>query len=421
MKNFLTIWVGELISNIGSGMTAFALAIYVYQMTGSVAYVSIVPLLAFMPKVLLSPIGGILADRYDRRLLMICGDILSGLGLLYILVNIKSGNQGILPILIGVCINSVFVALMEPAYRATVSDLLTEDQYAKASGMVQMSGNAEYLISPAIAGVLLSISDISLILYLDIATFVITVIAVAIARKHIQKPTKQEVRKGIKKEFCEGIQAITETKGVQSLIILMTLMCFFIGFIQTLTAPMILILSNAKTVGFIESICAIGMLIGSVFIGIFGIRKHQYSRVLFIASVLCGVFMSFVGLRTNLLFISAALFLFFLTIPFINSCAEVILRLNIPNELQGRLWGIVGLLTQTGTIIAYATCGIIADVVFEPMFQESGLLAENIGKLIGTGQGRGIGFMLVLSGIGMIMGVILMGKTIWSIEVNDSN
>lgn len=82
MKRFMVIWLGELISGIGSGMTAFALSIYVYQETGSVTLVSLISLAAFLPTILLSPLGGVLADRYDRRLLMIIGDLFSGLGLM---------------------------------------------------------------------------------------------------------------------------------------------------------------------------------------------------------------------------------------------------------------------------------------------------------------------------------------------------
>ena len=89
MKNFYKLWLGELISNIGSGMTAFALSVYVYEKTGSVSYISLITLLSFMPSIILSPIGGLLADRYDRRLLMIIGDLFSGLGLVYILWKIQ--------------------------------------------------------------------------------------------------------------------------------------------------------------------------------------------------------------------------------------------------------------------------------------------------------------------------------------------
>ena len=82
MNKFLFVWIGELISNIGSGMTTFALTLYVYNNTKSVMEVSIITLLSFLPTVLLSPLGGLLADRYDRRLLMIIGDLFSAFGLI---------------------------------------------------------------------------------------------------------------------------------------------------------------------------------------------------------------------------------------------------------------------------------------------------------------------------------------------------
>lgn len=207
MKKFLVIWAGELISCIGSGMTAFALSMYVYQMTGSVSYVSLVTLLAYMPTILLSPIGGVLADRYDRRLLMIIGDAFSGLGIAYILWQIQSGDFKIVLILAGVTFNAVFVALLEPSYKATVTDLLTEEEFDKASGMVQMAGNAKYLISPVLAGVLLGIADIRLILVLDIATVIVTVLTTSIVRKAIAKPVKKYQKK-CRKDYMSLLKTI---------------------------------------------------------------------------------------------------------------------------------------------------------------------------------------------------------------------
>ena len=137
MKNFYKLWLGELISNIGSGMTAFALSVYIYEKTGSVSYVSLITLLSFMPSIVLSPIGGLLADRYDRRLLMIIGDLFSGLGLVYILWSIQAGAKSIVPIFVGITFSSIFTSLLEPSYRATLTDILEAENYAKASGLIQ--------------------------------------------------------------------------------------------------------------------------------------------------------------------------------------------------------------------------------------------------------------------------------------------
>ena len=408
MKNFYKLWLGELISNIGSGMTAFALSVYIYEKTGSVSYVSLITLLSFMPSIILSPIGGLLADRYDRRLLMIIGDLFSGLGLVYILWSIQAGEKSIVPIFIGITFSSIFTSLLEPSYRATLTDILEEENYAKASGLIQVAGSAKYLISPVIAGIVLSVADIRVILLLDIMTFITTCLMIFLVRKSINSE-KQNYKKDSFKGLLEGLFIIKENRGVYSLVIIMFFVCFFMGFIQILIRPMILATSSVKTAGIMESLCAVGLLIGSLWIGIAGIKKN-YSKILAVACFFCGIFMSMTGVNENLAIIGISTFLFFSTLPFMNSCADVLVRVSIPNELQGRVWGLISLITQMGTVAAYIISGIMADYIFEPMFNKNGILVENIGMIIGTGKGRGIGFMLILSGIGMLIMAIVIWK-----------
>ena len=408
MKNFYKLWLGELISNIGSGMTAFALSVYIYGKTGSVSYVSLITLLSFMPSIILSPIGGLLADRYDRRLLMIIGDLFSGLGLVYILWSIQAGEKSIVPIFIGITFSSIFTSLLEPSYRATLTDILEEENYAKASGLIQAAGSAKYLISPVIAGMILSVADIRVILLLDILTFITTCLMIFLVRKSMNSET-QNYKKDSFKGLLEGLFIIKENRGVYSLVIIMFFVCFFMGFIQILIRPMILALSNVKTAGMMESLCALGLLIGSLWIGIAGIKKN-YSKILAVACFFCGIFMSMTGVNENPAIIGISTFLFFSTLPFMNSCADVLVRVSIPNKLQGRVWGLISLITQMGTVAAYIISGIMADYIFEPMFNKNGLLVKNIGIIIGTGKGRGIGFMLIFSGMGMLIMAIVIWK-----------
>ena len=408
MKNFYKLWLGELISNIGSGMTAFALSVYIYEKTGSVSYVSLITLLSFMPSIVLSPIGGLLADRYDRRLLMIIGDLFSGLGLIYILWNIQAGEKSIVPIFVGITFSSIFTSLLEPSYRATLTDILEEENYAKASGLIQVAGSAKYLISPVIAGMILSVADIRVILLLDILTFITTCLMIFLVRKSMNSEM-QNYKKDSFKGLLEGLFIIKENRGVYSLVIIMFFVCFFMGFIQILIRPMILALSSVKIAGMMESLCAAGLLIGSLWIGIAGIKKN-YSKILAVACFFCGIFMSMTGVNENLAIIGISTFLFFSTLPFMNSCADVLVRVSVPNELQGRVWGLISLITQMGTVAAYIISGIMADYIFEPMFNKNGILAKNIGMIIGTGKGRGIGFMLILSGIGMLIMAIVIWK-----------
>lgn len=92
-----------------------------------------------LPMILLSPVGGVLADRFDRRLMMLLGDGGSALGLIYILIVMFSGEAQLWQLCVGVTISSIFASLTDPAYKATITDLLPEEQFAKASGLVQLA------------------------------------------------------------------------------------------------------------------------------------------------------------------------------------------------------------------------------------------------------------------------------------------
>ena len=140
-QKFLLLWAGELISAVGGGLTSFGLGVYVFAQTGSAANMALISLLAFLPGLLLSVPAGILADRCDRRLLMMLGDGCSGIGILFILLCMMRGDATLTEICVGVAISSVFSALLDPAYRATITDLLDEDEYSKAGGMVGLAGS----------------------------------------------------------------------------------------------------------------------------------------------------------------------------------------------------------------------------------------------------------------------------------------
>ena len=185
-RKFILLWMGQFISAIGGGLTSFGLGVYVFEKTGSAAGMALVTLLGFLPTLLLSVPAGVLADRYDRRLLMMLGDGFSGMGVLYILICMMRGEASLFQICIGVFISAVFYSLLDPAYKATVSDLLTADEYSKASGLVSLAGSARYLVSPVIAGILLSFSDVRILLIIDICTFILTVISTFAVKRGIK-------------------------------------------------------------------------------------------------------------------------------------------------------------------------------------------------------------------------------------------
>ena len=194
MKKFLLLWIGEFISSIGGGLTSFGLGVYVFQKTGSAAGMALVTLLGFLHTLLFTVPAGVLADRYDRRVLMMIGDGFSGLGILYIFLCMIRGGANLVQICIGVFISAIFSSLLDPSYRATITDLLSKEEFSKASGLVSLAGSARYLFSPVIAGLLLAYHDISLLLLIDVSTFFVTITTTFIVRQGIKaiQPTETQ-------------------------------------------------------------------------------------------------------------------------------------------------------------------------------------------------------------------------------------
>ena len=400
-RKFLLLWSGEFISSIGGGLTSFGLGVYVFDKTGSAAGMALVTLLGFLPTLLLSVPAGALADKFDRRLLMMIGDGCSALGIIFILICMMNGGATLAQICIGVSVSAIFSALLEPSYKATITDLLTAEEYSKASGLVSLAGSARYLFSPIIAGLLLSVSDIKLLLVIDICTFFLTVISAAVVRRGIGAPVIEN-KEPLLLSVKTGWQVLCKKRGVIILIIISSVITLFMGMFQILAEPLILSFKDAKTLGIAETVCACGMLVTGLIIGVKGI-KRGYAKILAISLFVSGLFMTGFGLFENIIAICIFGFLFFAALPFANNCLDYLIRTNIPSDAQGRAWGIIGFISQMGYVIAYIISGAAADA---------------LGKISGRGVGRGSAMVVIAAGLllAVTSTLILMSRNIRELE-----
>ena len=390
---FMLLWAGEFVSSIGGGLTSFGLGVYVFTQTGSAAYMSLITLLGFLPTFFLSVPAGVLADRFDRRVLMMIGDGCSALGILFILFCMRDGDAAIWQICVGVFVSAVFSALLEPAYRATITDLLNKEEFSKASGLVSIAGSSRYLISPMIAGFLLSVSDVRLLMWIDVSTFVLTVVSTAVVKKGLGTKEREDAGSFFN-SFKEGWQAIKTRHGIFILILVSSLITMATGIFQILAEPIVLSFSDAKTLGIVETIAASGMLISSIYLGARGIKNHFVS-VLCTSLIIAGVFIFGFGLKENVVFMTVTCFGFFICLPFANNCLDYLVRTNIPENLQGRVWGFIGFISQIGYLIAFVS---------------SGLLSDFLGKSLGIGVGRGAALVVCASGVILIIVSVILSQ-----------
>lgn len=188
--------------------------------------------------------------------------------------------------------------------------------------------------------------------------------------------------------FCTNGYDNTSTNDILAEIgFVSSLLTLFIGVFQILAEPLILSIAEAKTLGIAETVCASGMLVSSLYLGIRGI-KAGYVKILSLSLLLAGVFIFGFGVFESIVLITLSGFVFFLMLPFANNCLDYLVRTNTPVELQGCVWGIVGFLSQIGYVIAYGC---------------SGILADRIAACGGMSVGRGAGMVIAFAGVALVI------------------
>jgi DHA3 family macrolide efflux protein-like MFS transporter len=420
-SHFIIVWFGQLLSSIGSGLTAFALGIYVFQLTGSATKYSLILLATFLPSLLLKPIGGTLSDRINRKTLMMIGDLGCAAGVMFIVIMMEFGIREMWVIYLGSIISSIFYAFQNPAYKASVTDLVSKELYTKASGLMQLAESSRYLIAPIIAAFLIKIIDIKYVLIMDALTYIVAIITVFWITTLPSASLAKKSNQHFIADLIDGFHYLIKQKSIFLLICIVSFITFFIGLFQALLGPMILSFETPQAFGISQSLSTTGMLIGSFFIGVFGTSTKKIPLLSF-SILIAGIFFSLIGISENIIYITIFGFLYFLVLPFINTSLDVLVRKNVANEMQGRLWAIISLISQLGMAIAFGIAGYLADSIFNPLLASNGTLASTVGAIIGSGPGRGIGLIFILSGLFVSITAIIISqiKMLKSLDEHDA-
>lgn len=417
---FYLFLLSSLVAILGSGMSSFAIGIYVFESTDSASAKAFISLLAFLPGLVLSPFAGTLADRFDRRRLMIASDALASMGIVLILLSFLMNFSSHPVIGLGVFLSSLFSSPLEPASRASISDLVEEKDYTRASGMIQMVGAARFLLAPLLATMIYGSFGLIPVLIFDIFTTLTTLFLLSLVEKMVPFNGKRKEEDFVQ-SFQLGLRFLLEKKPLLRLLFLSVIMSFSMGLIDELSTPMILSFSSSQKLGRTIAFAASGLVFGSLILGMKNLPPKKIP-LLSLALFVAGLAMMGFGFKENILWIGFFGFLFFSSLPFANASLDFLVRINVPNALQGRVWGLIGIISQMGFVLAYALAGPLSDFVFRPLLRDQGPLAQSLGRVIGVGPGRGMGLLIVLGGLFLCLTSLglLLSKTIASLDKGET-
>jgi MFS family permease len=402
---FLLVWSSQFISALGTGLTNFALGVFVYQKTGSTTQFALVLVCAMIPAILLSPFSGALGDRGDRRRMMLYSNAASAVVILGMLLLREQDALRSWHIYVGAGLLAVCGAFRDPAYYASVSQMVPKKQLGRASGLVQTAENIGIVAPPMIAGILLATVGLSGVLVIDFISFLIGIGALLVTVfPPVDRSDEEVAKSSLWRDMTAGWSYLTRYRGFLYLFLFGSFISFAVGVTQIVVTPLVLSFASTTVLGFTFSAGGLGILLGGLAMAAWGGPKRRVVGVLLFGA-LQGLSLVVAGLRSEAVLIGVGLFGCLFCIQFVRGCTAVIIREHVPDAMQARVFSLNRFVAWSTLPLAYLLAGPLVDA-FTPLLQPSGSLADSVGTVLGVGDGRGIGLLLTVLGAAFLLVVL---------------
>jgi MFS transporter, DHA3 family, macrolide efflux protein len=405
---FTTIWVGQLLSAVGTRMTNFALSIWVWDATGRATQFVWLTSIAFVATVVVSPVAGVLIDRWPRRLTIVLSDVGSAVATLAMLVLFATHSVSLWQLYVVNAATGAFLAFQVPAYTATISVMMERGRYARANAMMFTVRFMPLIFAPGLAAALLAGTDIRLILLLDTISYLVA-IGVTLLVVLPPLPAGDSTASGLWQDTLHGFRFLAERRplfGLEAVLFAINLLAS-VGFV--LLVPLILARTHnsAGQVGLVQTIAAVGGVTGAVLLGTLPPTPHKMRRVLWGIVVFSLVGRALYGIGTDWVAWAVALLVVHLCIPIIDGYAQSIFQEKVPPGEQGRVMAARQFIEDLTVPLAALVAGPMVDDILTPWMRPGHGGAQLFGGLVGTGVGGGIGLIYVVIGLlGAVVAVV---------------
>jgi len=404
MFGFFVIWIGQIISILASGMSGFALNIWLFQQTRSATMMGLGFVCYILPFLLLSPIAGVMVDRYNRKLMMAVSDLAAVSATAFILIMQATGNLQVWHLFLANVLYGLGNTFQWPAYSAAISTMVKKEHYGRANGLMSLMEAGPGVLAPILAGMLLPLLGLTGLLTIDVLTFFIALGALLFV--HVPQPEKtvegQKEKGSIWKEAAYGFTYIFKRPSLLGLQMIFFFGNLFSGIAWTVFTPMILLRTgdSSLALGSVNSAAAIGGVVGGVIMSAWGGFKRRTIGVLggWIAN---GIFCALFGFGTTLTFWIPFIVALAIVGPLINTSNQSIWQAKVAPDLQGRVFSARRLIAWFTQPIAPIIAGVMADQWLEPsMTLGTGTLASMFDGWVGTGPGAGMALLFIFCGLG---------------------
>ncbi len=386
-RQYLFFWGGQQVSLLGSSVVQFVIIWFITITTESELMLSLAALVGFGPSLIITPFAGVLADRLNRKAILLLSDSFQAIVTTVLIFVFLTGHANIPIIFIILGFRGAFQAIQSPTMQAIIPAMVPETKLSRINGLTFLSSGVIRIIGPAVAALLLSFVSIGNVLWVDLITFGIAIIPLLMAR--IPSAQKTTTSLAFFSDMKIGFQTINSTKGMVALLGIFAFVNFISMPLGTLL-PLFIYRNHGgteKSYALIMTMQQTGMVLGSLFMSLYKGFKRK------ILATIVALMLGYV-LYAGLAFIPTGAFLIiglFLAImyfrtPIINVSVMTVVQLIVPKDKIGRVMSVIMTIAMVMSPLGMVLSGILGGIIgIELLFIISAIAGFIVSGLIYIG------------------------------------
>ena len=418
LKQYLLLWSTQSLSTLGSGMTSYALTLWLYQKTGLALETAMLQICTYAPYVLMSIFAGALSDRWNKKLTMLGCDLFAAMSTVAVLMLALTGKLAGWHLYIINVFNGLANTVQHRAGEVAATMLIPKKYYQRTSGLRSFSDSLNNILTPVIATALFAFGGLKAVIAVDLTTFAVAFITLGLFIKIPEPEMAGKKKTSLLKSAGEGLVWLKSNPMVLYLILFLSGINLVASCYHSVL-PALIIPREAGgngALGLVNASCGVATLVGSILVMITPKPKDRVKMIWLslLLSMSTENFLLAFGKTPWVWCVGAVLG--WIALPFMGANLDVILRTEIPGDMQGRVFSCRNTLQFFTIPVGYYLGGMLTDKVFEPFM--SGKSGTVFNKLFGTGKGSGAAMLFAVLGIaGVVVCVVfglLLRKYKWS-------
>jgi len=374
-RNFLALWLGQMVSFLGDYFYFLALPIAVNRLTGSTLSVGLSTIANALPMLLFGPVAGVFVDRWDRRRTMIAADILRA-GLVLLCLTVRSPELVWVFYLTGFLMSTVS-RFFFPAQNAVIPLIVREEELLTANGISQINQTIAMLAGPALAGFLIGLWGEGVAFIADSVSFVLSAVAIFTMRVPRTTPGSHDANlRAVWGELWEGVTYLFNNATMVGVLICLAVVQLGAGAINVLWVPFLARYYHLgpEGMGVVDSVQGVGMVIGGLAIGFLTARLGKI-WLTGVSLAIIGVCIVLMGVAPTFAFILISSFVLGMALVPAQAVLMTLMQLAVPDLKRGRVSGALNALTMAAGLVSMVAAAMLGEVLsLRVIYVGSGLL-----------------------------------------------